>query len=89
MPTFARLNSAEMGEASLECAHNRELEVSIGDPDILFFVLGGDTAKKYGVEEDLGEVLLYSPKFVPKTETGLDKATIWVGQSIDFDYSTV
>lgn len=89
MPTLARLNNPSHGAASLEMAHNRDIDTWVDSADIAFFVLSGEVAKKYGVEEDLGEVLLYSPRFVPNTEANLDRPTTWVGQSIDFDYSTL
>lgn len=89
MPTLARLNNPSHGAASVELAHNREIDAWIDNADIAFFVLSGEVAKKYGVEEDLGEVLIYSPRFQPNVETGIDHPTVWVGQSIDFDYSSM
>lgn len=89
MPTLARLNNPSHGAASLEMSHNRDVSAWVETADIMFFVIGGEMAKKHKVEEDLGEVLLYSPRFLPNTEANLDRPTTWVGQSIDFDYSTV
>ena len=90
MPSLARLSNAELGEASLECAHNREIETFIGDPKMPFLVLSEDAHQKLGVDYDNGEVLIYSPHFKPEVEGyNLDNAVPWIAQSIDLEFSSL
>lgn len=80
MHTFARLRDPERGSASLECAHNRELEADLEDTQ-LFIVLSEDAHRKFNVDYDnAGEVLIYSPHFMK------EYSCAWVGQTIDFDF---
>ena len=77
MTTIARPRLDEI--PLVECVHNRELMVPIKE-DQLFFVMSEDVNKKFGIDYDLGEMLIYSPKF----EEHL--ACLWVAQTIDFDF---
>lgn len=73
----ARLDPDEAIE--VECIFNRELTSNI-DSDQLFIVLSEDVRKKYDIDYDLGEMLIYSPYFEPEL------SCMWVAQTIDFDF---
>lgn len=83
MTTFAKLRDAERGEASVDCAHNREIEASV-DPDLTYIVMPEDVNKRYGIDYDNdGEMLIYSPDFMT------EYSCLWVAQTIDFDFFTL
>lgn len=79
MTTFAKLRAPEEGLAAVECIYNRDLDRYI-DPDLLYFVMSEEVHEKFGVDYDLGEMLIYSPKFAT------DLGCMWVAQTIDFDF---
>jgi hypothetical protein len=63
----------------VECVFNRERTADV-DKDQLFFVLSEDVRKKFDIDYDLGEMLIYSPYFEPAL------SCMWVAQTIDFDF---
>lgn len=69
------------GSPELECIYNREITSYIGKDDQRFIVMSEELHEKYDVDYDAGEVLLYAPDFRP------DMSCMWVGQTIDFDFS--
>ncbi len=73
----ARLDPDESIE--VECIFNRELTSNV-DSDQLFIVLSEDVRKKYDIDYDLGEMLIYSPYFEPEL------SCMWVAQTTDFDF---
>lgn len=79
MTTFAKLRGPEEGLAMVECIHNRDLERPV-DTDRLYIVLEEEVRQKYGIDYDLGEMLIYSPQFEPEL------SCMWVAQTIDFDF---
>lgn len=81
MTVFAVMRDPMLGSPELECVYNRELTTSIGRDDQRFIVMSEELHEKYGVDYDAGEVLLYAPDFRPDIEC------MWVGQTIDFDFS--
>lgn len=90
MPTLARLNNPSHGVANIELAHNRDIDTYVETADLAFFVLGEDAHKKHGVNYDHGEMLIYSPRFKPEIQgIDLDHPTVWVAQTVDFDFSTL
>ena len=82
MTTFAVLRDPEVGATSLECIYNRTLTSDLDDGNMKFIVMSERVHELYEVDSDYGEVLLYSPHYRP------DLSCMWVGQSIDFDYTT-
>lgn len=74
MTTFARPKST----AVLECIHNRDLESQAGTD--LLFIRTADAEWKFDVDNRVGEVMLYSPKFEP------DLSCAWVGYEHDFEF---
>lgn len=90
MPTLARLSNPSHGVANVELAHNREIDTYVETAAIGFFVLNQEAHKQHGVEYDNGEMLIYSPRFQPKIQgIKLDQPTVWVAQTIDFEFSTI
>jgi len=79
MPTMARPRDLRDGLAIVDCVHNTELSVPVKE-DQLFFVMSEDVHKKFGVDYDEGEMLIYSPKFEPQF------SCMWIAQTIDFDF---
>ena len=79
MTLFARPRLDEDGAISVECVYNRDLHAYISK-DEMFFVLGEDVRKKFDIDYDLGEMLIYSPFFEPEL------TSMWVAQTIDFDF---
>jgi len=63
----------------VECISNRELHALV-DNTHLFFVMSQEIHEKYGINSDLGEMLIYSPHFEPEL------SCMWVAQTIDFDF---
>ena len=61
----------------VECIHNRELTRPVSD-NHLFFLMGEEFDKKFGIDKRAGEVAIYSPSF--EEEFGC----AWVGQASDF-----
>lgn len=76
---FARMRPQDDDMAMLECIFNRDLE-RMADPELLYIVLSDEVSKKYDVDTELGELLVYSPFFEPEL------GCMWVAQSIDFDF---
>lgn len=79
MTTFARPRLDEDEIPLVECIHNRELMVPVKD-DQLFFVMSEEVHEKFDIDYDLGEMLIYSPRFEE------DLGCMWVAQTIDFDF---
>lgn len=66
------------GDVEVECIHNREITRNITTND-LFFLMGDDFNRKFGIDTNIGEVAVYSPGF--EKEFGC----AWVGQQSDFE----
>lgn len=79
MTTFARARITDEDLPIVDCIHNTELSVPVVD-DQLFFVMSEEIHKKFGVDYELGEMLIYSPKFES------DLSCMWIAQTIDFDF---
>lgn len=79
MAIFARLRDSEDGEATVECIYNREIEAPVDD-SLLFIVMGEEVNKKFDIDYDSGEMLIYNPDFEP------DYSCLWVAQTIDFEF---
>lgn len=79
MTTFAKARINDHDLPIVDCVYNTDLSVPVKD-DQLFFVMSEEIHRKFGVDPDLGEILIYSPKF----ESEL--SCMWIGQSIDFDF---
>ncbi len=80
MTLFARARLDDPDEViGVECVFNRELIADV-DNTHLFFVLSEEVRKKFDIDYDLGEMLIYSPYFEP------DLSCMWVAQTIDFDF---
>jgi len=79
MTLYARPRLYKDESIGVECVYNRDLEADISK-DQMFFVLSEDVRKKFDIDYDLGEMLIYSPFFEPEL------STMWVAQTIDFDF---
>lgn len=76
---FARMRPQDDDIAMLECIYNRDFE-RMANPELLYIVLSDEISMKYGIDTELGELLVYSPHFEPEL------GCMWVAQSIDFDF---
>jgi len=79
MTTFARARFEDDSLPIVECIYNRDLMVPV-KTDQLFFVMSEEIHDKYEVDYNLGEMLIYSPKFEE------DYGCMWVAQTIDFEF---
>jgi hypothetical protein len=79
MTLFARARLEPDEAISVDCIYNRELTAEVNTNN-LFIVLSEDVREKYGIDYDLGEMLIYSPEFEPEL------GCMWVAQTIDFDF---
>lgn len=79
MTTFARARITDESLPIVDCVYNTDLSVPVKD-DQLFFVMSEEVHEKFGVDYDLGEMLIYSPRFEE------DLHCMWIAQTIDFDF---